>query len=336
MPPAARHARWRSKLAPILGIFLLCSFATQRPVAAAELRLLSYNVRGVPPVISFLGRPGTRIPLIVEKLAAYDVALLQETFSYQDVIERCADESGCTYHHGPKGEFRLGHLIAAPVLGLCWLTPRCRLPSNSGLMTIAQPDRIFSERILAERYERCWGYLIGGNDCFAAKGYVLVRVTLDNGASVDVYNTHLDAANWRWDRSTRKSQFKELTRAIEEHSSGRAVIVAGDFNSRRRKSPIERFRNTLNLEDSTACRQSPGGRGGKLDRIFFRSGDHVLIECLRSDKDPTFTYRRGGVERALSDHRALSATFDVSQISGLGAMGHPPRVASEMGERVGD
>lgn len=321
MPSAARSARSRSKLASILAIFVLCGLAVQRPVAAAELRLLSYNVRGVPPVISFLGRPGTRIPLIVEKLAAYDVALLQETFSYQDVIERCAAENGCTYYHGPDRKFRWGHVIAAPVLGLCWLTPRCRLPSNSGLMTVAQPARVASERILAERYERCWGYLIGGNDCFAAKGYVLVRITLDDGSSVDVYNTHLDAANWRWDRSTRKSQFKELRRAIEEHSRGRAVIVAGDFNSRRRKSPIERFRSSLNLEDSSACRESPGGRGGKLDRIFFRSGDRVRIECVHTGKDPTFTYRRRGVERSLSDHRALSATFDVSQVSSAGAGG---------------
>jgi hypothetical protein len=321
MPPAVRYACSRFKLAPILVIFVLCGFVAPRPVAAAELRLLSYNVRGVPPVISFLGRPGTRIPLIVEKLDAYDVALLQETFSYQDVIERCAVENDCAYYHGPERQFRWGHVIAAPVLGLCWLTPRCRLPANSGLMTIAQPDRVASERILAKRYKRCWGYLIGGSDCLSAKGYVLVRITLDDGTSVDVYNTHLDAANWRWDRSTRKSQFKELTRAIEEHSRGRAVIVAGDFNSRHRQDRIERFRNSSNLEDSTACRQSPEGGKRKLDRIFFRSGEGIQLACLHTGNDPTFTYQRGGVERSLSDHRALIATFDISRVSGRGADG---------------
>lgn len=155
MPSSARRVHKTFNAAPILAIFVVCSFALPRDPAAAELRLLSYNVRGLPPVITFLGRPGTRIPRIVEKLDAYDVALLQETFSYQDVVERCAVDDDCAYHHGPGRKFRWGQVLAAPVLGLCWLTPRCRLPANSGLMTVAQPDRVASERIVAERYDRC-------------------------------------------------------------------------------------------------------------------------------------------------------------------------------------
>jgi exonuclease III len=324
MPSADRRLRAIAKSAPSLAsfaIFALCGFAAPRFAAATELRVLSYNVRGVPPVISFLGRPGTRIRHIVEKLDAYDVALLQETFSYQDVIERCAEgEDGCEFHHGPGRKFRWGQVIAAPVLALCWLTPRCRLPANSGLMTVVQPDHVAAERIAAERYERCWGYLIGGNDCFAAKGFVLVRVTQPDGAEVDVYNTHLDAANFRWDRSTRKSQFKELTRAIEDHSRGRAVILAGDFNARRNESSVERLRGALQLEDSSACANSPGDRAGKFDRLFFRSGDTVHLACLRAGEDPSFTYRREGEseDRPLSDHEPLTATFDVSRIPGGG------------------
>jgi len=323
MPSSARRARSALKAASILAIFALCRLAAPSLAGAAELRLLSYNVRGLPPVITFLGRPGTRIPRIVEKLDAYDVALLQETFSYQDVVERCAVDDDCEYHHGPGRRFRWGQVLAAPVLGLCWLTPRCRLPANSGLMTVVQPDGITSERITAERYERCWGYLIGGSDCLATKGYVLVRVTQADGAEVDIYNTHLDAANFRWDRSTRESQFEELTHAVQEHSRGRAVIVAGDFNSRRRQEPINRLRTTLNLEDSAACGDSARGREGKLDRLFFRSGDEVRLDCLHTGADPSFTYRRQGEskDRPLSDHRALTATFDIALISGGGRDG---------------
>jgi hypothetical protein len=88
MPSADRRLRAIAKSAPslaIFAIFALCGFAAPRFAAATELRVLSYNVRGVPPVISFLGRPGTRIRHIVEKLDAYDVALLQETFSYRSM-----------------------------------------------------------------------------------------------------------------------------------------------------------------------------------------------------------------------------------------------------------
>jgi len=286
---------------------------------AGELRLLSYNVRGIPPVITFLGRPGARIPLIVEKLEDFDVALLQETFSYQDVIERCATDADCVTYHGPGRKFRWGHVIAAPVLGLCWLTPRCRLPTNSGLMTVAQPARVDTERIAAERFERCWGYLIGGNDCFAAKGFVLVRTTLADGAEVDIYNTHLDAANWRWDRSTRKSQIAELGRAIAHYSAGRAVIVAGDFNFRKHRgedlAPLERFQADLALADSTACADADVADARGLDRIFFRSGDRFHVDCVAAGVDPSFTYVRDGKERPLSDHDALAATFRISRLA---------------------
>jgi len=287
------------------------------PAPAGELRLLSYNVRGIPPVVTFLGRPGTRIPRIVEKLPAFDIALLQETFSYQDVIERCATDADCVYYHGPGRRFRWGHVVAAPVLGLCWLTPRCRLPTNSGLMTVAQPARVATERVAAERFERCWGYLIGGNDCFAAKGFVLVRTTLADGAQVDVYNTHLDAAGWRWDRTTRAAQIEELREAVAAHSAGRAVIVAGDFNFRREEDgsdpvPLARFLTGLGLVDSAACADATSDHARGLDRIYFRSGERFAVRCLALAADPRFSYVRGGKERPLSDHDALAATFEIA------------------------
>jgi endonuclease/exonuclease/phosphatase (EEP) superfamily protein YafD len=145
-------------------------------------------------------------------------------------------------------------------------------------------------------------------------------VTQADGAEVDVYNTHLDAANFRWDRSTRKSQFEELTRAVEAHSRGRAVIVAGDFNARRGEKGVERMRHALHLEEDSACANSPGDRADKLDRLFFRSGDDVRLACLRAGEDPGFTYRREGEseDRPLSDHEPLAATFAVSRIPGGG------------------
>jgi endonuclease/exonuclease/phosphatase family metal-dependent hydrolase len=320
---------------------LICAFlgfACVGSARAESLRLLSYNVHGAPFLANQIGKlsiPSTRIAQICPKLANFDIAMLQEDFAYHDELVGCLKGA-----HQMRGNtrpvFRWGYIVTAPlwapllVVGNKLLWP---LFQGDGLTTVGIDSRIATEVLDRGRYDRCGDYLIGGNDCFAAKGFIAVRVTFSDASSVDIYNTHLEAGpEWflrHKDQDVRRAQLEQLAAAIRTNSPDRAVIVVGDFNSDHRCpaafEPVEIFGDALGLEDARAWDQIDA-RWPQLDHILYRSGadGETQLSLRSSSEDRSFQYGEGcdlsgeGFEtrtshcKALSDHPAISAEFDLT------------------------
>lgn len=303
-------------------IATICGVLASHGAGADDLKVLSYNVHGVPPLVSFFDRPGTRIPIIAERIVPdaedgvppYDVALLQEDFAYKEHFERRAPDGG--YYRGNGRIFRWGYVPAAPILGLFWITPRFRAPTGAGLTTLVVSG-LRSRKLFADHYSRCGDYVIGGNDCFAAKGFLGIEVTLANGAKVHLYNTHLEAGFWNFDRATRRAQLEELALAIDGFSKDQAVIVVGDFNSRRQEEedhqPVEIFAGYLGLNDSGARREPPVRSKPDLDYILYRSGKAADLDRKKAGQDQMLSYY-GSKLKPLSDHPAIYAIFEVTPV----------------------
>ena len=300
--------------------------------SAHEFTLLSYNVHGLPPVTSGGWWMGQRLERIRRAFSTYPVVLLQEDFATRSAL---AKGGQWLVHHGPGRRWRWGHLLSAPVWIPCWLTTLCGNPPivGSGLTTQVRRDHFRDvEPLVSRHYEKCRGYLTGGSDCFAAKGFTGTRLRLPQGMVVDVYNTHLDAGNSKRDLAVRWEQIRDLARAVAGHSPD-AIIVAGDLNSNLTGgdrgddfAPVLGLLDGLDLRDASA-RPLLGSEWKVMDYILFRSGPRTQLTLApapfepvhgpapcgprgrASGEDDCFQNRHA---RPLSDHPALFAHFRAS------------------------
>lgn len=267
---------------------LLLVVPTVEPSAAAEsgleISVLTYNIHGLPSWAAG-DDPEGRLPRILELAAAYDVVLLQEDFAYNGLVKQHARQPLLERGVGPW----------RPWPGL----------TGSGLTLLA--DAGASVLRHAAAYDLCNGWLGAGSDCFANKGFLMLRLRQSSGAEVDVWNTHLDAGGSFGDYEARRAQLARLQREIRIRSRGRAVIVGGDFNTdleiERERGLIEGFASALGL---TIGAVPAGAWPERIDYILHRSGDHVSLNALEVGLAPEFVLPDG---KPLSDHPALRARF---------------------------
>jgi hypothetical protein len=298
-------------------VALACRIAAASDANSITLRTLSYNVHGIHRVIA-QDSPKQRLPRIGALVAAhYDLALLQEDFEYSDRLEGELTGRPYTYFRGNGSSVEAGfsQRLAQVVFWLpAKLFFRTPMPQGAGLTTIVYPrDGLTAEPLVREAYQVCEGILRGKADCLAAKGFLGVRLSAPSGIEVDVYNTHLDSRGNLPNREIRRRQLAQLTSAIRRHSGTRAVIVAGDFNTRNQRPNdrpvLEEFRAALGLDDSGARRDARMSRGNDIDYILYRSGSSARIELGTQagavGEDGRFRWNEG--RRPLSDHPALFA-----------------------------
>jgi endonuclease/exonuclease/phosphatase (EEP) superfamily protein YafD len=152
------------------------------------------------------------------------------------------------------------------------------------------------------------------------KGYLVVRVSGPQGIEVDLYNTHLDArTGGTSNRPVRREQLEQLASAIRTHSSGRALILAGDLNTGHQRPEdfalLESFRAELGLDDAGARRDASWGGEADVDYILYRSGTDTHIRLVEGNashgEDAGFRWRERG--RRLSDHPAIFARFHAAR-----------------------
>jgi hypothetical protein len=300
-------------------VALACRNAAATDTDGITIRTLSYNVHGMHRMIA-QDSPKQRLPRIGALVAAhYDLALLQEDFEYSDRLERELTSRPYAYFRGNGSTVEAGFSQRIAQV-LFWLPARLILgtpmPQGAGLTTIVYPrDGLTAEPLVREAYQVCEGILRGKADCLAAKGFLGVRLGAPNGVEVDVYNTHLDSRGSLPNREIRRRQLAQLASAIRRHSESRAVIVAGDFNTRHQRPNdrpvIEEFQAALGLDDSGARRDPQSSRGNDTDYIFYRSGSSARIEVVAQPgavgEDGRFRWNEG--RRPLSDHPALFATL---------------------------
>jgi hypothetical protein len=273
-------------LAPALGGRALAG----EPVV---ISVLSYNTHGLAAWIAD-DDPETRFPEISSRLNAYDVALVQEDFSYHRLLVAGAEHGIVVKGNAPRpGVLRL--------LGI---------DAGSGLTSLARPA---PDALIASNDEYlgvCSGYLSRASDCLASKGFLRVRVRFEGGHVLDLYNTHLDAGRSPQDIEVRRSQLAALRGWIATLSGNGAFVIGGDFNlSRDREHDaalLAAFKADMGLRDAGAMtrRDEPWSR---LDYILYRSGPELELSVVEAGVAREFEYRG----KPLSDHPALFARFEL-------------------------
>ena len=267
---------------------------TTTEAPSLELELLTYNVAGLPTALSG-SEPDVNTPLIGPLLNDYDIVLVQESWltpegtsddlrTYHEILLDLADH-----------EFESASL-AAP-LGSDPERPSALL--SDGLNRLS--DFPF-EPVTRQRWLTCGE---ASADCLSLKGFSMATTTLADGIEVDIYNLHLDAG--RADFAVRAENVAELSAHIAEHSAGRALIVAGDFNLHLDRDPDAAQFEQLLLDAGLidVCTELACDQPNRIDKVLIRSNAEVTITPLEwRNAAESFTRDDG---EPLSDHDPVVA-----------------------------
>jgi hypothetical protein len=253
------------------------------PASAEEpgrFTLLTYNVAGLPEMFS-PSNPRRNIPLVSTLLNRYDVALVQEDFSYhRELIQ-------ATLH-----PFRSRPMRPRSFVG-------------DGLSQFSRFDFPSVHRV---RWERCNGIVSHATDCLADKGFTFSDLSLAPAVHLHLYNLHADSGSGSLDIEARAQNFEQLARYIAEHSRSEAVIVAGDTNLRTAHHPddadtLAAFIERLGLSNACEPAVTPEEQ---IDRVLYRTSAELELSAPRCWNDLGFVDAGG---EGLSDHPAIGVSL---------------------------
>jgi endonuclease/exonuclease/phosphatase family metal-dependent hydrolase len=281
--------RTGTTLPALLVSLLLATASAPAEESSLELSVLSYNTHGLPGWIAG-DDPEGRFPQIAKLADRYDLVLLQEDFEHHALVRENTRHT-LVFRGNP---------------------PRNGFGSGDGLTVLAGGTVHAAKPRLRHAYGTCSGWLSGANDCWANKGLFGVRITLTNGASLDVYDLHLEAGEGDGDRTVRHGQLDQVAEQIREQSGGQAIIVGGDFNMSfddpEERQLMMRFQRDLGLQDSAIDPRDSPPWTKRIDYLFFRPGGSIELALLEAEVAKEFVSE--GVP--LSDHPALYGRFRVS------------------------
>ncbi len=267
----------RKLLLTALLVALIGGRASLASASSGQLRVLTYNVAGLPDGFS-TAHPSLNMGLIGQRFAGYDLVLVQEDFAYAAALRQA---------------LTLPHQSAPFARG-------ARLNFGDGLSQFAIWGFADLHR---EAWQACHGIVDSYLDCLTPKGFTVSRQTLAPGVQVDVYNVHLDAGGSAGDRAAREAQIEQLILAIQRHSAGSAVLLAGDTNIRGgQHALLERFEQRTGLVD--VCSTLHCAEPHRIDRIFVRDSARLHWAPRSWSIDQSFVNAEG---EPLSDHLAVSA-----------------------------
>ncbi|KAJ6590465.1 Endonuclease/exonuclease/phosphatase [Mycena vulgaris] len=175
--------------------------------AAGTFDVLSMNVAGLPEILNGNGEAGdktTNTAIIGQDLAkfAFDVIHVQEDFNYHATLYA---NDNHTFRTATSGG----------------------VPFGSGLNTLSNFNWVDFVRT---KWATCSD--ASENDCLTPKGFTFMRLRIDEGVYIDFYNLHADAGTEAADDTARAANLKQVADYIDTWSTGNAVIVFGDTNSR--------------------------------------------------------------------------------------------------------
>ena len=250
-----------------------------------KLRILVYNTHGLPEIF-ISDNPKMRFPVIGKKTQDFSIALLQEDYSHhEELLSGLAKES----------------LAIRGGLGGRLICPFC---TGSGLTSVFNLPKNWTVEVENETYETCSGWLRGANDCFAYKGFQIIKITLPSNKRFFVVNTHMDAGKRNSDRASRERQLEQIISTIKQRTTTEALIVAGDLNLNS-KNPedvklLENFKEELGLTDSFTGHKI-SKKWTILDYILYKQGEELEFKIISVGEDESFVTEEG----PLSDHPAL-------------------------------
>lgn len=295
------------------------------PAAAkpGALRAVSYNVQFLPGLARYTnerGEPAYRAKQIAEKMSAFDIVGLNETFDnaprkliHDGIRERWGKDCHILFGPDPQdGRF------------------------NGGLSLLSRFPLVEDHSVVYRNFSTPEQYGLGA-DGFAAKGVLHARVALPAGRFtkdevVDVFVTHFEAR----DGSLRRKQFDELAAFMSKHTSAsRLFLLLGDLNTRgnakyraAENSTYNRLFGVLrkslpdhNIVDAWPARypEKDGGTkyqtkptgGPRIDYIVVGNAKKHAT-ALHVD-DITVNPHLDEKVMALSDHSAVEATLQVDK-----------------------
>ena len=250
-----------------------------------KLKILVYNTHGLPEIF-ISDNPKKRFPVIGKKTQDFDISLLQEDYAHHEELSSGLKKESLAIRGGMGGTL---------------LCPFC---TGSGLTSIFNLPNDWIVEVENNTYDTCSGWLRGANDCFAYKGFQLIKITLPSSKRLYIVNTHMDAGRRDSDRASRKKQLEHIIRTIKQKTSSEALIVAGDLNLNSKNSEdvqlLENFKEELRLSDAFE-----GTKISKkwtiLDYFLYKKGEELDFKITSSGEDESFVTEEG----ALSDHPAL-------------------------------
>ena len=250
-----------------------------------KLRILVYNTHGLPEIF-ISDNPKMRFPVIGKKTQDFSIALLQEDYSHhEELLSGLAKES----------------LAIRGGLGGRLICPFC---TGSGLTSVFNLPKNWTVDVENQTYDTCSGWLRGANDCFAYKGFQIIKITLPSNKRFFIVNTHMDAGKRDSDRAARKKQLEHIISTIKQRATTEALIVAGDLNLNS-KNPedvklLENFKEELKLTDSFTGHKI-SKKWTILDYILYKQGEELEFKIISVGEDESFVTDEG----PLSDHPAL-------------------------------
>jgi hypothetical protein len=256
------------------------------------LKMLVYNTHGLPEIF-ISDNPKKRFPIIGEKTQDFNISLLQEDYAHHEELS--------------SGFAQKSIAIRGPMGG----TLSCPFCTGSGLTSVFNLPQDWQIEVQNEAYETCSGWLRGANDCFAYKGFQIIKITTPHQKKFYIVNTHMDAGRRDSDRASRKIQLEHIVSAIEQREIKEALIVAGDLNLNS-KDPqdvllLEKFKKKLKLNDSFEGYEI-SKKWSILDYILYRQGSEVKFKLLSVGEDESFITEEG----PLSDHPALFLELSIN------------------------
>ncbi|WP_369173321.1 jacalin-like lectin [Streptomyces sp. R28] len=276
------------------------------PAVAATtgtFNVLTYNVAGLPEGLSS-GNPEKNTPLISPRLAAYDIVNVQEDFNYHAAL-----------YAGDNHPYRTATSGGVPF--------------GDGLNTLS--DYAF------EDFERVKWNKCTGTNCLTPKGFSLARVRLAEGVFVDLYNVHTNADDTDDALAARRANVEQLSDFIQANSSGNAVVVMGDTNTRYTRSGdnIRTLADKNGLTDAWVQLAKGGVRPTQgadalvcpttappngcevVDKVLYRGSKLLTLNATRYNNEwASFLDSAGG---NLSDHFPHTVDFSYTLNSSLRA-----------------
>ncbi len=268
--------------AAVIAALCLCPVAGENGEAerSGRFSVLTYNVAGLPEPLSG-SRPIVNSSQISPGLNNFDVVVVQEDFAYHRKLARHAEHP---FVSTTDRDSTLGDGLA-----------------RFSIFPFSRVEHV--------NWEACVGYLGHASDCMTKKGFARAVHRVAPGVEIEVYNLHMEAGSHDTDTAAKEVNTDQLISFIMEHSQGRAIIVAGDFNLKKRRprdrAMLEKIQKRLSLTD--AC-VATGDCQDRIDRILYRSGEDVELRAAEYKvEDKMFRDRKG---RPLSDHLAVSAVIE--------------------------
>ena len=250
-----------------------------------NLRILVYNTHGLPEIF-ISDNPKKRFPVIGKKTQDFNISLLQEDYSHHEELSSGLAKESLAIRGGLGGRL---------------ICPFC---TGSGLTSVFNLPKNWTVDVENQTYDTCSGWLRGANDCFAYKGFQIIKITLPSNKRFFIVNTHMDAGKRDSDRAARKKQLEHIISTMKQRATTEALIVAGDLNLNS-KNPedvklLENFKKELKLTDSFTGHKI-SKKWTILDYILYKQGEELAFKIISVGEDESFVTEEG----PLSDHPAL-------------------------------